>query len=75
MFTGIIEKIGKVSHVTEKNILILTANQWFDDSILTETSIKKFYFPSINLKNYKSFNKKFLLIFTDSFSGSSLIQS
>ena len=45
--------------VTEKNILILTANQWFDDSILTETSIKKFYFPSINLKNYKSFNKKF----------------
>ena len=32
--------------VTEKNILILTANQWFDDSILTETSIKKFYFPS-----------------------------
>ena len=57
MFTGIIEKIGKVSHVTEKNILILTANQWFDDSILTETSIKKFYFPSINLKkgNYRFF--------------------
>ena len=45
--------------VTEKNILILTANQWFDDSILTETSIKKFYFPSINLKNYQSFNRKF----------------
>ena len=45
--------------VTEKNILIITANQWFDDSILTETSIKKFYFPSINLKNYKSFNEIF----------------
>ena len=41
-------------------MLIITANQWFDDSILSETSIKKFYFPSINLKNYKSFNKKFL---------------
>ncbi len=45
--------------VTEKDILIVTANQWFDDSILSETSIKSFYFPSINLENYKSFNKKF----------------
>ena len=38
----------------------MTANQWFDNSILSETSIKSFYFPSINLKNFKSFNKKFL---------------
>ena len=45
--------------VTEKDILIITANQWFDDSILSETSIKSFYFPSINLKNFKAFNKKF----------------
>ncbi len=45
--------------VTEKDVLIIAANQWFDDSILTETSIKKFYFPSINLKNYQLFNKKF----------------
>ena len=45
--------------VSEKDILIITANQWFDDSILTETSIKNFYFPSINLKNFNSFNKKF----------------
>ena len=42
-----------------KKILIITANQWFDNSILTETSIKSFYFPSINLKNFKSFNQKF----------------
>ena len=46
--------------VSEKDILIVAANQWFDDSILSETSIKSFYFPSINLKNFKSFNKKFL---------------
>ncbi len=45
--------------VSEKDILIITANQWFDNSILTETSIKNFYFPSINLKNFNSFNKKF----------------
>ena len=26
---------------------------------MTETSIKSFYFPSIDLKNFQSFNKKF----------------
>ena len=46
--------------VSEKDILIVTANQWFDDSILAETSIKSFYFPSINLKNFRSFNEKFI---------------
>ena len=45
--------------VSEKDVLIITANQWFDNSILSETSIKSFYFPSINLKNFKSFNQKF----------------
>ena len=45
--------------VTEKDILIIASNQWFDDSLLSETSIKSFYFPSINLENYKSFNRKF----------------
>ena len=45
--------------VSEKDILIITGNQWFDDSILKETSIKNFYFPSINLKNFKKFNEKF----------------
>ena len=46
--------------VSEQEILIITANQWFDDSILSETSIKNFYFPSINLKNLKNFNQRFL---------------
>ena len=45
--------------VSEKDILIITGNQWFDDSILKETSIKNFYFPSIDLKNFEKFNKKF----------------
>tara|TARA_Y100001970_G_scaffold278474_1_gene384226 strand:- start:1045 stop:2208 length:1164 start_codon:yes stop_codon:yes gene_type:complete len=45
--------------VSEKDILIITGNQWFDDSILKETSIKNFYFPSIDLKNFQRFNEKF----------------
>ena len=46
--------------VLEQEILITTTNQWFDDNILSETSIKNFYFPSINLKNLKNFNQRFL---------------
>ena len=45
--------------VSDKDVLIMTANQWFDNSILSETSIKSFYFPSVNLKNFETFNKKF----------------
>ena len=45
--------------VSDKDILITTANQWFDDEVFKETSIKNFYFPSINLKNFQKFNKKF----------------
>ncbi len=45
--------------VNENEILIVSTNQWFDDNILSETSINNFYFPSIDLKNFKKFNKRF----------------
>tara|TARA_B100000686_G_C16630107_1_gene884171 strand:- start:5 stop:1168 length:1164 start_codon:yes stop_codon:yes gene_type:complete len=45
--------------VSEKDVLIIAGNQWFDDTLLKETSIKNFYFPSINLKNFKKFNERF----------------
>lgn len=49
--------------VSEKDVLLITANQWFDNGILSETSIKNFYFPSINLKNFNKFNKNFSEIY------------
>ena len=49
--------------VSEKDVLIITGNQWFDKSILDETSIKNFFFPSINFKNFKKFNDKFQKIY------------
>ncbi len=45
--------------VLEKDVLIIAANQWFDKTILSESSIKNFYFPSVNLKNLEKFRKKF----------------
>ena len=45
--------------VLEKDVLIMATNQWFDNTILSESSVKNFYFPSINLKNLEKFRKKF----------------
>ena len=49
--------------VSGEEILIVTSNQWFDQSLLSETSIKSIYFPSINFKNFKNFKKEFFNIY------------
>ena len=49
--------------VSDEEILIITSNQWFDKSLLKETSIKNFYFPAINYKNFKIFNEDFYEIY------------
>ncbi len=45
--------------VLEKDVLIIAANQWFDNTILKESSIKNFYFPSIDLRNLNKFKNDF----------------
>jgi hypothetical protein len=47
------------SDVDDNKILITTVNQWFDESIFYENSVKNLYYPSINLKNFKKFNKDY----------------
>ena len=47
------------SDVDDEKILITTVNQWFDESIFYENSVKNLYYPSINLKNFKNFNKDY----------------
>tara|TARA_Y100000741_G_scaffold356255_1_gene332688 strand:+ start:1053 stop:2204 length:1152 start_codon:yes stop_codon:yes gene_type:complete len=41
--------------VSSKRIAYLTLNQWFDKSLLKETSLHPIYFPSINKENYDIF--------------------
>ena len=45
--------------VSPKNNFLITLNQWFDESLLKETSSQPIYYPSINKKNLDSFKKKF----------------
>ena len=49
--------------VDDKNILITTVNQWFDESIFLENSVNNLYFPSVDMKKFKKYNKKFFETF------------
>ena len=45
--------------VLPTKIYFITLNQWFDESLLKETSSQPIYFPSINKENYDSFIKNY----------------
>ena len=45
--------------VSSKRVSYITLNQWFDNSLLKETSLHPIYFPSINKENYKSFEEEY----------------
>ena len=46
-----------ISHLKKK--YFITLNQWFDESLLKETSSQPLYFPSINKKNYEKFTLEY----------------
>ena len=45
--------------ISPKNKYFITLNQWFDESLLKETSSQPLYFPSINKKNYEDFSSEY----------------
>ena len=45
--------------VSSKRISYITLNQWFDESLLKESSLHPIYFPSINKDNYELFMNDF----------------
>ena len=45
--------------MSPKKKKFITFNQWFDRSILKETSLQPIYYPSINKRNLNDFQKKF----------------
>ena len=47
------------SDVDQDEVLIVTVNQWFDKSIFLENSIKNLYYPSIDIKNFQKYKKKY----------------
>jgi hypothetical protein len=45
--------------ISPKEKYFITLNQWFDESLLKETSSQPIYFPSINKKNYDEFKLEY----------------
>ncbi len=45
--------------VNQKNVLFTTVNQWFDESIFYENTIKDLYYPSVNFKEFNNYNKRY----------------
>ncbi len=46
--------------VNQEDVLFTTINQWFDESIFYENTIKNLYYPSVNYKEYKKYNTEYL---------------
>ncbi len=51
------------SDVDQKEVLIVTVNQWFDKSIFLENSIENLYYPSVDIKNFQKYKKKYSKIY------------
>ena len=45
--------------VDQDKVLFTTINQWFEESIFYENTIKNLYYPSINYKEFKEYNDKY----------------
>ena len=51
--------------VSPKDKYFITFNQWFDESLLSETALQPIYYPSVNKKNLEKFKQKFLKQFNE----------
>jgi ABC-type branched-subunit amino acid transport system substrate-binding protein len=51
------------SDVDDESIIFTTVNQWFDESIFRENSVKNLYFPAVDMKEFKKYNKKYYKAF------------
>ena len=51
------------SDVSSDEVNFFTINQWFDETFFNENAMQNLHFPSIDYKNFKKFNKKFLNTF------------
>ena len=52
------------SDVDDQSVVFTTINQWFDESIFRENSVKNLYFPSVDLKQFKRYNEKYFKTFS-----------
>ena len=52
------------SDVDDKVVTVTTVNQWFDESIFLENSVKNLYFPSVDINQFKKYNEDYYKTFS-----------
>ena len=53
------------SDVPNDEVKFFTINQWFDETFFNENALQNLHFPSVDLKNLKKFEKKYLNTFEE----------
>ena len=51
--------------VDQDKFLFTTVNQWFDESVFYENTVKSLYYPSVNYKEFKKYKDNYFKIFND----------
>ena len=51
------------SDVDPKKVLFTTVNQWFDESIFYENTVKTLYYPSVNYREFKRYKNNYFETF------------
>ena len=49
--------------VDQEKVLLMTVNQWFDESIFYENTIKSLYYPSVDYKEFHKFKNNYYKTF------------
>ncbi len=51
--------------VNQESVLLTTVNQWFDESIFYENTVKRLFYPSVNYKEFKKYKDNYFKIFNN----------
>tara|TARA_Y100001970_G_C14216891_1_gene850185 strand:- start:794 stop:1948 length:1155 start_codon:yes stop_codon:yes gene_type:complete len=51
--------------VNQDKVLFTTVNQWFDESIFYENTVKSLYYPSVNYKEFKKYKDNYFKTFNN----------
>ena len=51
--------------VNQEKVLFTTVNQWFDESIFYENTVKNLYYPSVNYKEFKKYKDNYYKTFNN----------
>jgi len=51
--------------VDQEKVLFTTVNQWFDESIFYENTVKNLYYPSVNYKEFKKYKDNYFKTFNN----------